>query len=481
MLMLRVNSTKVLVGVTFFVWLIYITMALPFESFFALTSVLFIFVIRQVLGKNVAIVAGFLIVLCAVIGVRDNTYEIFTGTYQNPMWQILAVLVVVLGVYLNGGDDTDLLPPTQTESDATERQKLLALVNSMADGVVATDQNKNVTVYNGAALDVLNSNVSLEGQQLGKYLRLYDANKHKVDIFALAHKSRTSYVTRDLTLKYEDGEHINVYLSIAPVSVGYGQESTLGYIILLRDITKEKSLEEERDEFISVVSHELRTPITVAEGAISNAQFIAEKAETGTAVASSLEEAHKSTVFLADMINDLSMLSRAENGNLKFEAQSINIKSLLEQLKQDYSLQCQQKGLEILLGHVPEELHINSSPLYVKEILQNFITNSIKYTEEGSITLSASHKQDGLEVAISDTGIGISKSDQKKLFDKFFRSEDFRTRKNNGTGLGLYVTKKLANLIGAKISIESKLNVGSTFKIYIPNLSAHHHRKRLSR
>jgi signal transduction histidine kinase len=108
--------------------------------------------------------------------------------------------------------------------------------------------------------------------------------------------------------------------------------------------------------------------------------------------------------------------------------------------------------------------------LYVREILQNFITNAIKYSEKGSITVGARPQKDGVVFTVSDTGIGISKADQERVFDKFFRSEDFRTRSNSGTGLGLYVTMKLTRLIHADISLESELNHGSTFSIFIPNI-----------
>jgi two-component system phosphate regulon sensor histidine kinase PhoR len=106
----------------------------------------------------------------------------------------------------------------------------------------------------------------------------------------------------------------------------------------------------------------------------------------------------------------------------------------------------------------------------VHEILQNFITNAIKYTETGHITISAKPADKGVNISIEDTGIGISIGDQERVYDKFFRSEDFRTRKNNGTGLGLYVTMKLARLIHAELSLKSQINKGSCFTVYFPNL-----------
>ncbi|HEX5744031.1 MAG TPA: ATP-binding protein, partial [Candidatus Saccharimonadales bacterium] len=111
-----------------------------------------------------------------------------------------------------------------------------------------------------------------------------------------------------------------------------------------------------------------------------------------------------------------------------------------------------------------------SSKLYVREILQNFMTNAIKYTAKGRVTLAAKPNPKGVEFRVSDTGIGISKSDQERVFDKFFRSEDYRTREAKGTGLGLYVTMKLSRLVHAEITLESELNQGSTFTVFVPNL-----------
>jgi signal transduction histidine kinase len=106
--------------------------------------------------------------------------------------------------------------------------------------------------------------------------------------------------------------------------------------------------------------------------------------------------------------------------------------------------------------------------LYLHELLQNFITNAIKYTREGSVTLIVRRQKDDILFEVSDTGIGISKSDQAKVFDKFYRSEDYRTRETSGTGLGLYVTHKLAKKMGTTITLKSRLNHGSHFSFTLP-------------
>ena len=291
-----------------------------------------------------------------------------------------------------------------------------------------------------------------------------------VDIKSMIHKAGVATTSRDLRLRYSDGSLINLYLSIAPVHLGYGQRGDSGHVILLRDITREKSLEEERDEFISVVSHELRTPIAIAEGNLSNAKLMAQKVSGAESIQKALEDAHSQVLFLADMINDLATLSRAERGKLQIEIESIDVGALMNELADSYQVDAQKKGLTLSEKHAADLPPLKSGRLYVREILQNFITNAIKYTDEGSIKIEARPDSKGVLFTVSDTGIGISKGDQERVFDKFFRSEDFRTRKSNGTGLGLYVTMKLSRLIHAEISLESELNKGSTFSIFIPNL-----------
>ena len=144
------------------------------------------------------------------------------------------------------------------ENPLVEHERLQSLIGSMADGVLAVDDTIKVVLYNGAALNILDVNGNIKGRSLKRLLPLYDHNGQPIDTEALVRGTAHATSNRDLLLHYEDGSKINVYLSIAPVHLGYGERGDKGYVLLLRDISREKSLEEERDEFISVVSHELR-------------------------------------------------------------------------------------------------------------------------------------------------------------------------------------------------------------------------------
>lgn len=360
--------------------------------------------------------------------------------------------------------------PAHRHASRIEGDRLISLINSMADAVIAIDKHNKIVVYNGAALNILDLNSSMHGLTLDKVLNPIDKNNQSIDIIEYIRNLKIPTTTESWRLKFQDGSTINLFLSISPVAASYGTHRQSGFVLVLRDITRAKSLEEERNEFISVVSHELRTPIAIAEGNISNAQFIVSQQSHSKDVAKALQDAHDQILFLADMINDLATLSRAERGKLTVDVAPINAYDLVHDLASGYASQAKKKGISIDVEIDPKLELLQSSVLYVREILQNFLTNALKYTEKGTVRISVKPRPGGIIFEVSDTGIGISHADQEKIFDKFFRSEDYRTRQTKGTGLGLYVTMKLARLIHANISVESQLNHGSTFIIFVPNL-----------
>lgn len=344
-----------------------------------------------------------------------------------------------------------------------------ALINSMADGVIATDSKRKITIYNGAALNMLNLNVSLEDSFIDDQIKLVNQNNELTSVESLTEGMRGYFISRDYSLMLKDNTKLNIYLGVAPVKESFGHKSNYGYVFLLRDITKEKSLEEERDEFVSVVSHELRTPTAIVEGNISNATFLLQKNAPHEKLLTALDDAHKQAIFLSGLINDLSTLSRAERGVLKVEPEDIDVNEFIQKLAKYYEPEARQKSLSFTVHTDSSVGQLKTSKLYLQEILQNILINAIKYTKTGGVEISLETEADGVSFVIKDTGIGISEVDQKRLFEKFFRSEDYRTRENSGTGLGLYVTKKLADLLKAKITVKSVLNSGSEFKVSVPN------------
>jgi two-component system phosphate regulon sensor histidine kinase PhoR len=212
----------------------------------------------------------------------------------------------------------------------------------------------------------------------------------------------------------------------------------------------------------------LRTPITVAEGSLSNLSVMLEHPNaTPKMMKDGVKMAHEQVMFLANMVNDLSALSRAERG-VGNDLEVIDVAELAKQLLEKYSHDAKAKDLRLDLDVAPKVGKVNTSRLYIEELLQNFITNAIKYTKKGGVKMIFENNHGVIKFTIKDTGIGISKTDQDKVFEKFYRSEDYRTRETGGTGLGLYVAAKLAHKLGTKIEMVSRLNIGSAFSFTLP-------------
>ena len=386
------------------------------------------------------------------------------------LWKYLtlAVFIGVLGLIIGAlrrvqrTEHTDL---KRTKKEQLEqREQLLTLINSIGVAMMSTSPSGAIRVYNAALLSLLDTNDSLSGKNIDDVFNVFSVGGQPIQLSKLTSKSQR-LERDDIMFRYTDGEEIRLAISMSPIqgnfSTAFGKVG--GFIFLIRDVTKSKSLEEERDEFISVVSHELRTPITIAEGTISNAKLFLERGATPDKLIPALTEAHDQVTFLASMVNDLGTLSRAERG--AGDAQEpIDVTELATELYHKYEPRAKQKGLTLQLDAGARLGSIVTSRLYLEEILQNFITNAIKYTQAGEVTLTIKRNRDGTVLfAVKDSGIGMSKFDLKHIFEKFYRSEDYRTRETSGTGLGLYVVSKLAHKLGVTIDVESRLNHGSTF------------------
>ena len=280
------------------------------------------------------------------------------------------------------------------------RNRILTIINSLTDAVLSIDSRGKIELYNSAALEILGENGEILNKNLSKICKLAKINTQKFEIQEILKAGKPYFSTNDLILQKED-ETLRIEIEI---------------------ITKQKTLDEERDEFISVVSHELRTPVAILEGSLSNLKLLIDKKAPFKMLEKSAKTAYTQNNFLATMVNDLSILSRTERG-IGEGAEEINPKELAETLFKKYHKTAFERGLSLNLNIDNNLNHVKASKLYLEELLQNFITNALKYTREGSIEICFKNSQKGVIFEVKDTGIGISSSDQKRIFEKFYRSE----------------------------------------------------------
>jgi signal transduction histidine kinase len=392
------------------------------------------------------------------------------------------VLISIASIVFLGITTIGLITAQETKrrtllrSQARERlqyDRILTIINNLTDAAFSTNEKGTVLMYNAACLDLLDTNGSIKGKNIGELFNLTNSDKETENLFEVLQKTKKATRRDDLNHSYTDGESIRLEFTFAPIRGTYSSnksdEEQGGYIIIARDVTKQKSLEEERDEFIGVVSHELRTPITIVEGTLSNIDVLIQRNQTPepAVLASSIKTAHDQVLYLAKMVNDLSTLSRAERG-VGDTTEEIDVSTLLHTLHHRYQDEAQTRKLHLDIDLGTRLGTVNVSRLYLEELLQNFITNALKYTKEGSVTISAHRTKDTVKFTVKDTGIGMSRGDQAKIFNKFYRSEDYRIRETSGTGLGLYVSTKLAHKLHTKIELKSRLNHGSSFSFELP-------------
>ncbi|HSX02587.1 MAG TPA: ATP-binding protein [Candidatus Saccharimonadia bacterium] len=384
----------------------------------------------------------------------------------------LIIFSLVAQQSVRSRDEEDLLESRFTHRIENERQRLLSLINSLSSAVLAIDDAGNVYLYNAAALELLNTNRDISGLPISELLPLHDAKYTSVDIYDLIRDQDRVLSRQDLVFVPNDGSEMVLDLTVSPVHVmSRGRSRWGGYMAVFRDITKQKSLEEERDEFISVTSHELRTPLAIAEANLSTA-LLPGYAKIEPKAKELLAQAHQNVIFLSQLIKDLTTLSRAERGSLKTEKTIVNLGELLRGLARDFQPQVKAKGLKLEVELDKRIRNLVTSESELREIVQNLLTNALKYTAKGTITLQLSRRHQATVISVHDTGIGISASDKAQIFTKFYRSEDYRTRATGGTGLGLYISRKLAEHLGFEMEFSSRLNRGSVFRLIMPDPSA---------
>jgi signal transduction histidine kinase len=345
-------------------------------------------------------------------------------------------------------------------------------MNNMPTAVIAIDIKGNILFYNSKAASYLVID-KIDKAAPPSLVIMRNKQGVAVNLASLAVDHNEDKLQLKDTYVYTDNED-TVYLGvdISPILTKHHKEEA-GFILILRDITKEKSLDEERDEFISVTYHELRTPLATAEGSLSMLLDPEITVNITDHVRQQIQYTYDSITYLSNVTNQLAMLSQAEASNLKISYEELDAFILIKKLEYLFLEQAEKKSLQLVILTEPNTGVIRTSKVYVEEILKNLISNAIKFTDEGTITIKVGRivGDDSITFTVSDTGVGISERDKDSVFSKYYRAEDYRTRKNGGTGLGLYLSSKLAGYISAKMEFESELNKGSTFILRVPNIS----------
>lgn len=236
---------------------------------------------------------------------------------------------------------------------------------------------------------------------------------------------------------------------------------------------KAKAASEAKSTFLANMSHEIRTPMNGVIGVID----VISRTNLAGNQAQLIETAKRSANSLMVIINDILDISKIEAGELSFEHIAFDVHQLISELQQEQKIQADSKGLWLKLeAQSIDSINVMGDPYRLKQILNNLISNALKFTENGGVTIKYNTVLTGevvrLNVDVIDTGIGIEESAIAHLFDPFSQADSSTTRKFGGSGLGLAITKQLCKLMGGEISVISTLEEGSVFSFFVTLMPA---------
>jgi two-component system phosphate regulon sensor histidine kinase PhoR len=337
------------------------------------------------------------------------------------------------------------------------------VLDNMVTGIILLDEAQNITLLNNRAAQMIDYTPT---QLIGQ---LYSTIKHPVELPALIQSCIESgrSIREELTIYYP----IERIVEINIVPLYFEGERYRGLIAMIHDITTIRKLEMMRREFVANVSHEIKTPLTAlkgfAETLLSGALDDRETAQTFLQII--YNEANR----LNRLITDILQLSKMESGQYTLSYSPVELKPLFEKLLKMMKTQADGKSIAMHIK-VDDAMYIEADEDLLMQILINLTSNAINYTPNGGkVAISAAYMdtQDDSEkirIVVSDTGIGIPKQDQERIFERFYRVDKARSRDSGGTGLGLSIVKHLVELHHGTISVESRHGFGSEFSIELP-------------
>ena len=362
------------------------------------------------------------------------------------------------------------------------------VINAIDDGVLAISKDGNIELINPSAQQIIGWD---QGDALGlnwkSVLKLVTSDGKDVEDLEnpIAQSLSKNQPTHNDKLFLLTSSEKRILVSIVSSPVGTDGE---GIIVVFRDITKEKAEEREQAEFISTASHEMRTPVASIEGYLGLAlnpatAHIDEKARDF------ITKAHESAQHLGRLFQDLLDISKVEDGRMKNNPKIINVNEFLKDIFEGLEAKANEKQLNyIFMPDIIDEgkekslqpiFYANIDPDHFREVVSNLIENAIKYTPSGEVVVNVTGDDKQISVSVKDSGIGIPAEDIPHLFQKFYRVDNSDTREIGGTGLGLYLSRRLAEAMSGNLRVESKYKEGSTFYLEIPRMNSSDAKQRL--
>ncbi|NOU94733.1 cell wall metabolism sensor histidine kinase WalK [Paenibacillus sp. LMG 31456] len=340
-----------------------------------------------------------------------------------------------------------------------EKERLASILSNMNDGLIATDDDGKVIVINRRAKQILQLNEDTTlGKPLPLVLGITREEMRKLEV--------GEYPSLLLRFDHDEEEQLSVKLTFTTIySKGKGSAGT---IAVLQDVTDQEKLEESRREFVANVSHELRTPLTtiksyleaLEDGALEDPQLSAKFVSV----------TRNETERMIRLVTDLLQLSRLDSRQAVISRELTDVAEMLDEVADRFSFQLEQRSIDIAIQVAPEVGEITLDRDRIDQVLDNLVSNAIKYTADSGLISIGAHRPEPqlLEISVQDNGMGIPKKDLSRIFERFYRVDKARSRSMGGTGLGLSIAREIVRAHGGTIMLESELGQGTRVTFTLP-------------
>jgi PAS domain S-box-containing protein len=273
----------------------------------------------------------------------------------------------------------------------------------------------------------------------------------------------------EITNKKKNGQIYKARVTITPITDNSG--SIIGFAGSEEDLTEYKTLEKQKTEFLSIASHQLRTPLGSMRWNLEML-LAGDIGEVPDPIKKILAQIYESNLRMIILVNDLLSVTRIEQGRVPNEPEDVDPIEAIKTVVKDLSGEAKKHSIRVLLRIPSKKIpRLFIDPKQFIEVFKNLVSNAIKYSHNlGTVTITLVLKGNMLNIDVSDSGIGIPKKDQPRIFSKYFRAENAVKNMNEGTGLGLFVVKSFVVNWGGRVSFDSKMGKGTVFSVHIPIL-----------
>ncbi|MDP3729280.1 MAG: ATP-binding protein [bacterium] len=347
---------------------------------------------------------------------------------------------------------------------AKDLEKFKLAVDNVSDQIIITDPEATILYINNACEKTTGYTAEeAVGEKAGKLWGNLMERSFYENLWKIIKIDKKTFIGEIMNQR-KNNQTYTALISISPILDKKGAVEF--FVGIGHDITKEKEVDRAKTEFVSLASHQLRTPLTGIEWTI---ELFSKKEKLTEEGKKYLNDIHFSASRLSALVKLLLNVSRIESGNVGVSPESLELVGLVNQYMREFQILCDKKKLSFVFAQHPEKLNAVTDKNLLGFILQNIIGNAIEYTlPQGQVEIVLEKKGEAALFTVRDTGIGVPKKEQARIFEKFIRASNAVSIKPDGTGLGLYIVSESIKLLGGRIWFESEEGRGSVFFVELP-------------